>query len=171
MMSTPASRASLEGRVDPDRGFLPSPDPLTRLPAAPQAGEVAIAVVGAHMSEMALNGELKSFGARFLEAASTAPDYRLFALNGKPPARPGLLRVAQGGTSIALEIWALPADGFGCFAAAIPPPLSIGTLKLADGSAVKGFLAEAEAIVGAQDISSFGGWRAYLAQTAAKAEA
>src|ERR1700736_3588939 len=114
--------------------------PLASLPAMPQSGEIAIAVVGAHMSGMALNGELKSFGARFLEVANTAPDYRLFSLNGKPPARPGLLRVAQGGTSIALEIWALPAEGFGRFVAAIPSPLSIGTLTLSDRRTVKGFL-------------------------------
>src|SRR5882724_4288190 len=139
--------------------------PLAALPAMPQSGEIAIAVVGAHMSGMALNHELKSFGARFLEAANTAPAYRLYALNGKPPARPGLLRVAQGGTSIALEIWALPADGFGRFVAAIPAPLSIGTLTLSDGRTVKGFLAESDGVSGARDISEFGSWRAFVAQT------
>jgi allophanate hydrolase len=138
--------------------------PLAPLPAMLQSGEVAIAVVGAHMSGMALNGELKSFGARFLEAAHTAPDYRLYALNGKPPARPGLLRVAQGGTSIALELWALPAEGFGRFVAAIPSPLSIGTLTLGDGRAVKGFLAESDGVNGARDISEFGGWRNFMTQ-------
>jgi len=132
--------------------------------AAPAPGEIAIAVVGAHMSGMPLNGELKSFGARFLESAATAPSYRLFALNGKPPARPGMLRVANDGASIALEIWALPAEGFGRFVAAIPAPLSIGTLTLADGRVVKGFLAESDAVNGARDISSFGGWRAFVAQ-------
>jgi allophanate hydrolase len=137
--------------------------PLAPLPAMPRTGEIAIAVVGAHMSGMALNGELKSFGARFLEAANTAPDYRLFALNGKPPARPGLLRVARGGASIALEIWALPADGFGRFVAAIPSPLSIGTLTLADGRTVKGFLAESDGVNGTRDISEFGGWRNFMA--------
>ncbi|MEN3375515.1 MAG: allophanate hydrolase [Hyphomicrobiales bacterium] len=138
--------------------------PLAPLPALPQSGEIAIAVVGAHMSGMALNHELKSFGARFLEAANTAPAYRLYALNGKPPARPGLLRVAQGGTSIALELWALPADGFGRFVAAIPAPLSIGTLTLSDGRTVKGFLAESDGVNDARDISEFGGWRAFVAQ-------
>jgi allophanate hydrolase len=139
--------------------------PLAPLPALPQSGEIAIAVVGAHMSGMALNHELKSFGARFLEAANTAPAYLLYALNGKPPARPGLLRVAQGGTSIALELWALPADGFGRFVAAIPAPLSIGTLTLSDGRTVKGFLAESDGVNDARDISEFGGWRAFVAQT------
>jgi allophanate hydrolase len=138
--------------------------PFAALPAVPQPDEIAIAVVGAHMSGMALNGELKSFGARFLEAATTAPNYRLYALNGKPPARPGLLRVAQGGTSIALEIWALPAEGFGRFVAAIPSPLSVGTLTLSDRRTVKGFLAESDGVNGARDISGFGGWRDFMAQ-------
>jgi len=147
-------------------GATGQPQPLLApLPATPHAGEISIAVVGAHMSGMALNGELKSFGARFLEAANTAPDYRLFALNGKPPARPGLLRVARGGTSVALEIWALPAEGFGRFVAAIPSPLSIGTLTLSDGRTVKGFLAEFDGVNGARDISEFGGWRKFVAQT------
>jgi allophanate hydrolase len=139
---------------------------LGSLAAAPQQGEIALAVVGAHLSGMALNGELKAHGARFLEAAATGPDYRLFALDTAPPPRPGLLRVAAGqGASIAVEVWALPAEGFGRFVASVPPPLSIGTLRLADGRAVKGFLVEADATTGARDISSFGGWRAFMAQT------
>jgi allophanate hydrolase len=140
---------------------------LAPLHAAPQSAEIALAVVGAHLSGMPLNGELKSFGARFLESAHTAPDYRLFALGGTP-ARPGLLRVAAGqGASIALEIWALPADGFGRFVAAIPAPLGIGTLTLSDGRAVKGFLVEAEGVAGARDVSGFGGWREFVAQARA----
>jgi allophanate hydrolase len=139
--------------------------PLASLVATPQAGEIALAVVGAHLSAMPLNGELKALGARFLESTRTAPDYRMFALATQPP-KPGLLRVAAGqGASIAVEIWALPADGFGRFVAAIPPPLGIGTLTLSDGRAVKGFLAESAGVVGARDISSFGGWRAFVAQS------
>jgi allophanate hydrolase len=141
-----------------------SQPPLAVLPTVPQAGEIAIAVVGAHLSGMPLNGELKSHGARFLESAHTTPDYRMFALATQPP-KPGLLRVAAGrGAPIALEIWALPAEGFGYFVAKIPPPLSIGTLTLSDGRTMKGFLAEFDAVQGARDISSFGGWRAYMAQ-------
>ena len=136
---------------------------LAPLHAAPRPSEIVLCVVGAHMSGMALNGELKSFGARFLEAAQTAPDYRLFALNGKPPARPGLLRVAAGeGASIAVEIWALPAEGFGRFVAAVPSPLSIGTVMLGDGRSVKGFLAESRGVEDARDISEFGGWRKFV---------
>ncbi len=126
--------------------------------------EIALAVVGAHLSGMPLNGELVAAGGRLLESASTAAHYRLYALSGTTPPKPGLLRVKNGaGAAIALEIWALPAAGFGRFVANIPPPLSIGTLELADGRAVKGFLVEAEAVADARDISSFGGWRAFAA--------
>src|SRR5258708_26570209 len=78
--------------------------------------------------------------------------------------RPGLLRVAAGkGAEIAVEIWCMPPDGFGRFVAAVPSPLSIGSVQLADGRTVKGFLVEAEAVSGARDISAFGGWRAFVA--------
>ncbi|MDO9564314.1 MAG: allophanate hydrolase, partial [Bradyrhizobium sp.] len=145
---------------------LPQP-PLAELTATLSGDEIAIAVVGAHLSGMVLNGELKALGARLLEAASTAPDYKLYALATTPP-KPGMLRVAAGtGTPIALELWALSAAGFGKFVAAIPPPLSIGTVRLADGRGIKGFLVEAVDTSGARDISAFGGWRAFKAEKVA----
>jgi allophanate hydrolase len=146
-------------------GALACPQPpLAALPVAPAAGEFSIAVVGAHLAGMPLNGELKSLGARLLEAAITAADYRLYALAGTHPPKPGLLRVAQGaGAAIEIEIWALPAEHYGRFVAAVPAPLSIGTIRLADGRSVQGFLVESAALAGARDISSFGGWRAFLA--------
>jgi allophanate hydrolase len=143
---------------------LPQP-PLAPLPPVRAAEEIAIAVVGAHLSGMPLNGELKNERARFLEATTTAPDYKLYALAGTDVPKPGLVRVAKGGgASIALELWAMPADGFGRFVASLPSPMAIGTLRLADGRTVKGFLVEPEAVNGARDISSFGGWRNYIAQ-------
>jgi allophanate hydrolase len=132
--------------------------------------KIAIAVVGAHLSGMPLNGELKSFGARFLQETTTSADYRLFALSGTSPPKPGLIRVAAGrGAAIDVELWAMPAENFGRFVDAVPPPLAIGTLALADGRTVKGFLVEAEATVGARDISDFGGWRAFMAQAKVRA--
>jgi allophanate hydrolase len=137
---------------------------LGAIPAAATADEIAIAVVGAHLSGMPLNGELTRLGARLVETTSTAPDYRLYALAGTRPPKPGLLRVAKGeGAAIEIEIWALSAEAFGRFVAAVPPPLAIGTLALPDGRTVKGFLVEPAAIAGARDISNFGGWRAYIA--------
>jgi allophanate hydrolase len=144
-------------------GALGLPQPALAPHAAPAEGEIAIAVVGAHLSGMPLNGELRTLGARLIGPAMTAPDYKLYALAGTRPAKPGMLRVAEGkGASIALEVWALPAAGFGSFVNAIPAPLSIGSLRLADGSSVKGFLVEALAVDGARDISAFGGWRAFV---------
>ena len=142
--------------------------PLAALAPRAADGEIAFAVVGAHLSGMPLNRELTASGARFLEESATAADYRLFLLPGAP-AKPGLLRVDGGGAAIAVEIWAMPADEFGRFVARVPPPLAIGTLTLADGRAVKGFLVEAAATQGARDISAFGGWRAFMAQAKASA--
>jgi allophanate hydrolase len=149
---------------------LPQP-PLAALTTGVRGDEIAIAVVGAHLSGMALNGELRALGGRLLQAAATAPDYKLYALKGTTPPKPGMLRVKAGsGSSIQLELWALSAAAFGKFVAAIPPPLSIGTIRLADGSGVKGFLVEPAAIGGARDISAFGGWRAFMAEAAAPAK-
>ena len=118
--------------------------PLAPVSPAPRRDEIALAVVGAHLSSMPLNGELKALGARFLQATATAPDYRLFALAGIKPAKPGLLRVAPDeGGAVEVELWALSAAAFGHFVAAVPPPLSIGTLRLADGREAKGFLVDA----------------------------
>ena len=147
---------------------------LTQPPLAPlraSAGDdLAIAVVGAHLSGMALNGELKALGGKLLEATHTAPDYQLYALATTPP-KPGMLRVESGkGAAIALEVWALSPAAFGRFVAAIPPPLSIGTIKLSDGRSVKGFLVEAASVDGARDISAFGGWRTYMKEMQRAAE-
>ena len=124
---------------------------------------VEIAVVGAHLSGLPLNRELVELGASFSREVETTPDYRLFALPGSSPAKPGLLRVSEGdGATIKAEVWTLDRAGFGAFVAKIPAPLGIGTIRLKDGGSVKGFLVESEAIKGADDISRFGGWRAYL---------
>jgi allophanate hydrolase len=143
--------------------------PLATPPATLGSDEIAVAVVGAHLSGMALNGELTGLGGRLLGTAKTAPDYRLYALN-TTPAKPGMLRIEAGaGVAIELEVWALSAEAFGKFVAAIPPPLSIGTVRLADGRMVKGFIVEAADVSHARDISSFGGWRAYAAGLTATA--
>jgi allophanate hydrolase len=107
-----------------------------------------------------------ALGGKYVRSIETAASYRCFLLPGGVP-RPGVLRVGKGGTSIEAEIWSMPPDGFGRFVASIPPPLGFGTIILSDGSQVKGFLVEAHATIGARDISSFGGWRAYLAESAA----
>ncbi|MFC0241754.1 allophanate hydrolase [Rhodopseudomonas telluris] len=141
--------------------------PLAAVPAAAKTDEIDIAVVGAHLSGMALNGELTALDGRLAYATSTAPDYKLYALSGTVPPKPGMLRVAPGaGAAIALEVWTLSASAFGRFVAGIPQPLSIGTITLKDGAKVKGFLVEPAALEGARDITHFGGWRAYMADLA-----
>lgn len=142
---------------------VPHPAPM-ELPTTAPAGMIEIAVVGAHLSGMPLNREVTGLGGVFLRSTTTTADYRFFALPGGPPARPGLLRVHPGdGAPIALEVWALPAAGFGTLVASIPGPLGITTLALADGTNVKGFIVEAAAVVDARDITHHGGWRAYCA--------
>jgi len=138
----------------------PVEDPL---PMATPSGYLPMAVVGAHLAGEPLNHQLIERGGRFLRRARTAPHYKLYALPDTIPAKPGLVRVPQGdGTPIEVEVWALPMDTVGSFLAGVSAPLAIGTLELEDGGRVHGFLCESNAIVRARDISSFGGWRAYL---------
>jgi allophanate hydrolase len=139
--------------------------PLATLPTN-SSDEIPIAVVGAHLSGMALNGELKALNAKLIEVTSTAPDYELYALATTPP-KPGMLRVAAGkGASIELEIWTLSPSAFGKFVNAIPAPMAIGTVRLADGRSVKGFLVEPEVLGEARDITAYGGWRKFMAEAA-----
>jgi allophanate hydrolase len=126
----------------------------------PSETEIALAVCGAHMSGMALNHELTSRGGRLLEATRTAPRYRLYALAGGPPQRPGLLRIEKG-AKIELEVWALPKSSVGAFLEGIPSPLSIGTVELENGSKAHGFLVETTGVQGADDITHLGSWRKF----------
>jgi allophanate hydrolase len=133
-------------------------------PAPAALDEVELVVVGAHLSGGALNHELTSRDARLLRATHTAGCYRLYALPGTQPPKPGLVRGGEAaGSGIEVEVWALSRPAFGSFVAAVPAPLTIGTVELADGSRAKGFLCEGHAVAGASDITAFGGWRAYLA--------
>ena len=136
--------------------------PLTPFPALP--GCTLLAVVGAHLTGQPLNRQLTERGANLSAATKTASGYRLYALPDTTPAKPGLVR-APGfdGPGIEVEVWAVPTAHFGSFVAAIPAPLGIGSMELADGSVVKGFICEPFALEAATEITHFGGWRAYLA--------
>lgn len=125
-------------------------------------GMIPLAVVGAHLTGMPLNHQLTDAGGRLLRETTTDAAYRLYALDGTVPPKPGLIR-AQDGAAIKVEIWALPEAAFGRFVTAIPAPLGIGKLTLADGTEVSGFLCESHAITDATDITDHGGWRAYVA--------
>ncbi|HZZ11861.1 MAG TPA: allophanate hydrolase [Paraburkholderia sp.] len=131
-----------------------------------QEPTVALSVVGAHLRGQPLNWQLQEAGARFLEATRTASMYRLYALANTTPPKPGLVRAtAQHGQSIAVEVWDVPLRSFGRFVMDVPAPLGIGTVQLADGRAVKGFICEPAAVgadSGATEITAFGGWLAWL---------
>ena len=133
----------------------------------PAAGWVRLAVVGAHLTGMPLNFQLTGRGARFVAATNSSSAYRLHALANTSPPKPGLARVATGGTAIAMELWDMPVKRFGEFVAEIPAPLGIGSVELASGEWVKGFICEPWGIEGAKDVSQFGGWKSYLANQSA----
>ena len=124
---------------------------------------IQVAVVGAHLAGQPLNKQLVERDARLVRVAKTAPGYSFYALANTSPAKPGLVFDGRGAGGIEVEIWEMNEAAFGSFVALIPAPLGIGSLALDDGTTVKGFLCEAYVVAGAQDITSFGGWRAWLA--------
>jgi allophanate hydrolase len=135
--------------------------PLSLEPPPP--GCLLMAVVGAHLNGQPLNWQLTERGGRLIRTCRTHPDYKFYALKGTVPPKPGLVRVPGfDGPGIEVEIWALPADTVGTFVDGVPQPLSIGTLRLEDGTLVKGFLVEPTATEDAVDITHLGGWRRYL---------
>lgn len=138
---------------------------LHESPRTPPVNAIRLAVVGAHLRGMPLNHQLTERGAAFVEATSTVDEYRLFALANSKPPKPGLVRFNKGeqAASIAIELWDVPEGNFGSFTAGVPSPLGIGNVELIDGRTVKGFICEPYGLAGARDITSFGGWRAYLA--------
>lgn len=129
-------------------------------PVGAQGDMVQVAVVGAHLSGMPLNHELQACGARLVQATQTSAEYRLYALPGTVPPKPGLART-EGGAAIAVEVWEMPVAHFGRFVAGVPAPLGIGSVTLANGTTCKGFICEGQALAQALDVTAFGGWRAY----------
>jgi allophanate hydrolase len=142
---------------------------LTGMPAVPAAEALGppateLLVIGAHRRGQPLNGQLTERGARFLATVRTAPVYRMYALDTEPP-KPGLVRVDDGGEAIEGELWLLPAAALGTFLAALPGPMTLGAVTLADGRTVVGFGCEPLAVAAAPDITHHGSWPAYLAAT------
>ena len=132
---------------------------------AAHVGEVLLAVAGAHLSGQPLNHQLTSRQARLVQTTRTAPDYRLYALAGTVPPKPGMVREPGFvGPGIEVELWSLGREAFGSFVAEVPPPMVIGTLDLADGSSAKGFLCEPFSIAQSPEITALGGWRAFLSK-------
>lgn len=125
---------------------------------------IPIVVAGAHLDGLPLNWQLRERGAQFVSKTVTAKAYRLYALSGGPPYRPGLIRDSAHGHSIEVEVWDVPRSELGSFVAGIPAPLGIGKVELADGRWLTGFICEGYAIADAVDITEFGGWRSYIKQ-------
>lgn len=144
-------------------GATGEPLPAERPPAPAPGEEIPLVVCGAHMQGLALNHQLTERGARLCQRTRTAPAYRLYALPGGPPQRPGLIRAREGGAAIEVEVWGVPAARLGDFLAGIPAPLGIGKVELEDGRWLPGFICEGWAADGAEDITALGGWRAHLA--------
>jgi allophanate hydrolase len=153
-----ASLADAMHRKATDRvGATRTALPPAAAPDAIAGDETALFCIGAHMSGLPLNHQLTELGGRFVRATATAPRYRLHALGN----RPGMLRADDGGT-VEGEVWALPTAAIGALLAQVASPLGLGTVELRDGSCL-GFLAEADGVASAPDISRYGGWRAWLA--------
>jgi allophanate hydrolase len=145
-------------------GFNVSLQPLFELSNENNSSRVELAVVGAHLRDQPLNHQLSNRGAQFVTATETAPFYRLYHLANTTPPKPGLVRVEERlGHGIDVEVWSLCRYAFGDFVSEVPPPLAIGTLELASGKKVKGFVCEPCALEGAKDITRYRGWRSYLA--------
>jgi len=144
-----------------DAALQPALAQPLRSPAARPS--LPLAVVGAHLSGMPLNGQLRERGAQLALTTTTSSRYRLFALPNTTPPKPGLMRCAEGeGRAIEVEVWEVPLEHVGSFLALVPPPLGLGSLELAGGRWVHGFICEGHALAGARDISEHGGWRAYM---------
>ncbi len=139
---------------------LPAPPPLDK---DGMMETVKLAVVGAHLKDMPLHWQLTSRDAVFVGVDKTAPTYRLYAIANSTPPKPALIH-SEDGAAIEVEVYELDAAAFGSFVAEVPAPLAIGTVTLADGSSVKGFVAEPRAMIDAEDITQLGGWRAFIAR-------
>ncbi|MDR3436751.1 allophanate hydrolase [Telmatospirillum sp.] len=140
------------------RAFISSRRPIA--PSCPD--KTIVAVVGAHLAGQPLHSQLEERHAHFLGVQQTSPGYSLYALPGATPAKPGLVFDGKGAGAIEVELYEMDMAAFGSFVALIPPPLGIGTVCLASNRQVKGFLCESHAVAGADDITAYGGWRAWL---------
>jgi len=165
---------TLIGPADSDRALLDIADAYldaARLPPLPpldlegRMQTVKLAVVGAHLKDMPLHWQLTSRDAKFVGAFETAPQYRLYAMADSVPPKPALVHSTDG-AAIQVEVYELGVAEFGSFVVEVPAPLAIGTVTLADGTSVKGFVSEPRALTGAEDITHLGGWRAYVARQA-----
>lgn len=138
--------------------------PQSTVPTVSFSESLPVVVCGAHLDGLALNWQLRERGASLLEKSTTTKSYRMFLIEGEPQ-RPGLIRDEENGRMIEVEVWQLPKEEFGSFVAAIPGPLGIGKVEVADGRWLPGFICEGYAVEGAMEISEKGGWRNFLSDS------
>jgi hypothetical protein len=120
--------------------------------------KVLLAVNGGLMRGMDSHGVMLDAGARFVREDATEPAYRLWSIEDRFPA---MLRVAEGGVSISLEIYELPADGFVAVLQREPVGLSVAHVRLVGGDTVLGVVGERILCETGSEITDYGGWRAY----------
>lgn len=121
---------------------------------------VKLAVNGTLMRGLELNRNMLDAGGTFVREAATVPAYRLWSIDDRHPA---MIRVASGGVSVAVEVWAVSPDGLAKILVQEPPGLCIGKVRLSDGEVVLGVLGEPSLCEGQREITPHGGWRAYIA--------
>jgi len=121
---------------------------------------IRLAVNGTLMRGLELHGNLIAAGATFARATTTGPHYRLWSIDDRHPA---MVRVACGGSPIAVEVWEVPAAGLAAILLSEPSGLCVGKVRLADGEETLGVLGEPLLCEGQREITKYGGWRAYLA--------
>jgi len=147
-----------------EESLLVTASSLSQQPIVPPycpAGYIPLAVCGAHLAGEPLNYQLTDAGAFLIEACRTSPEYKLYALRGTVPAKPGLAYSNQGGAAIEVEVWAVPSATFGSFVAGVPAPLGVGTCTLEGGRQVKSFICEPWALEDAEDITELASWREF----------
>lgn len=158
---------SIASRFQPlfnlNAGASDIPQALPDLPSVASSRSIDVVVCGAHLQGLPLNWQLTERGATLKAKTHTAPVYRMYALAGGPPFRPGLILDEAKGAKIEVEVWSVPTAEFGSFVNGIPSPLGIGKVRLADSSLVSGFICEPYGIEGAEEITQLGGWRDYIA--------
>jgi allophanate hydrolase len=143
-------------------GASTQPLAASSAPAIGASDRIDVLVCGAHLEGLPLNWQLKERGAVLKSKTLTAAVYRMYALAGGPPFRPGLILDEDQGQAIKVEIWSIPADQFGSFVNGIPSPLGIGKIRVADGSVVSGFICESFGLAGAKEITEYRGWKSYM---------
>lgn len=143
-------------------GASGQPKPHTSAKEISDLSAVELVVCGAHLEGLPLNWQLVRRGATLVKSTHSAPCYKLFALSGESPMRPGMIRDEEHGAAIEVEVWRMPSSELGGFLDGIPVPLGLGKVELSDGLWYTGFICEASGLLGAQDITAHGGWRAWL---------